>query len=262
MVAIAGKLIESAQLGASVVEASKCAVRAEGLRLAFGGHRVLDGLCLDLHAGEAVLLRGENGSGKTTLLNVLTGLIRPDAGRILMCLNGNEIDAIRISPERLARCGVGRLWQDIRLFPTMSALENVLAATPGLLGSTAVASVAAWPWLRQREGAARERARHNLAQVGMTDRADSSADMLSVGQMKRVALARLLQAEASLWLLDEPLAGLDQESAESLLRLLVKLKHDHGKTLLVVEHQHERMAPICDHTWFLADGRLHEGAMP
>jgi energy-coupling factor transporter ATP-binding protein EcfA2 len=108
------------------------------------------------------------------------------------------------------------------------------------------------------ERAARERARHNLALVGMADREASSGEMLSAGQMKRVALARLLQAEAELWLLDEPLAGLDRNSAESLLELLHALNNDHEKTMLVVEHQHERMAPICDRVWFLADGRLHD----
>jgi ABC-type branched-subunit amino acid transport system ATPase component len=258
MEAVAGKLIAPAEPQAAT-DAAPWAVRTEGLHLAFGGQRVLDGLGFVLRAGDAVLMRGENGSGKTTLLNVLTGLIRPDAGSVRMRLRGREIDATRTSPERLARGGLGRLWQDIRLFPTMSALENVLAASPGLLGSTAFAGIAAWPWLRRRERAARERALHNLALVGMADRAESSADMLSVGQMKRVALARLLQAEADLWLLDEPLAGLDGKSAEGLLGLLARLNKDQGRSLLVIEHQHERMAPICDRTCLLADGRLHEG---
>lgn len=238
---------------------SSWSVCAEGLRVAFGGQRVLDGLGFELRLGEAVLLRGENGSGKTTLLNVLSGYIRPDGGRIRMRLKGREVDATVAAPEPLARSGLGRLWQDIRLFPTMSVLDNVLVASPELLRRTVLAGIAAWPWVRRQERIARERAFHNLALVSMADRADSSADMLSVGQMKRVALARLLQAEADLWLLDEPLAGLDHKSAEGLLKLLEGLNDDHGKTMLIVEHQHDRMAPLCDRTWFLTEGRLHEG---
>jgi len=246
--------IEGARLAGG---SSSWAVRTMDLRLAFGGNRVLDGLRLTLRAGEAVLLRGENGSGKTTLLNVLSGLIRPDAGSVVLYLKGRDRDVARSSPEQLACCGLGRLWQDIRLFPTMTVLDNVLAASPELLNRTALAGIVFWPLVRRQERAARERALHNLALVGMEDRAGSSADMLSVGQMKRVALARLLQSEADFWLLDEPLAGLDQESASGLLKLLEKLNNGHGKTMLIVEHQHERMAPICARTCFLADGRLH-----
>jgi branched-chain amino acid transport system ATP-binding protein len=232
------------------------AVRTANLCLAFGGHQVLNGLNLTLQAGEAILLRGENGSGKTTLLNILSGLIRPDAGSVLLHLKGREIDVTGSSPERIARSGLGRLWQDIRLFPTMTALDNVLAASADLLDRTALAGITCWPLIRRQERVARERALHNLALVGMADRSDSSADKLSVGQMKRVALARLLQAEADFWLLDEPLAGLDQVSAEEILRLLERFNTDHGKTMLVVEHQHERMAPICGRMFFLANGHL------
>ncbi|MFH2124577.1 MAG: ATP-binding cassette domain-containing protein [Pseudomonadota bacterium] len=256
MEAVAENLIETMTLRVAV-GAPPWAVRTADLRLAFGGHHVLDGLDLTLQAGEAILLRGENGSGKTTLLNVLSGLIRPDAGSILMRLKGRDIDVTCTSPERIARSGLGRLWQDIRLFPTMTALDNVLAASAELLDRTAFSGIVFWPLVRRQERAARERALHNLELVGMADRADSSADMLSVGQMKRVAIARLLQAEADFWLLDEPLAGLDQVSAEGLLKLIERLNVDHGKTMLVVEHQYERMAPICSRTWFLVDGHLH-----
>lgn len=235
------------------------AARVKGLRLAFGGQRVLDGLSFELRHGDAVLLRGENGSGKTTLLNLFGGFVRPDAGAIRLYLNGREIDPTHSTPERLARAGLGRLWQDVRLFPTMTALDNVLAATPELLACSSLSGLATWAFDRHQERSARADAMHNLALVGLADRAGSSCDMLSAGQMKRVAIARLLQANASLWLLDEPLAGLDQASSESILELLASLNARFGKTLLIVEHHHERVAAICDRTWFLTGGRLHEG---
>lgn len=233
------------------------AVQAENLSLAFGGTRVLDKVSFTIQKGRIVLLRGENGSGKTTLLNILTGFIRPDKGNLYFHFNGKALDASKHAPEQLARRGVGRLWQDIRLFPTMTVLENVLAATPGLLRQNPVLAIAGWPFARREENNARERALRHLDMVGMADRASSSADKLSVGQMKRVAIARLLQAEAELFLLDEPLAGLDHMASNELLKVLSQLMEKHRKSMLIVEHQHERMASVCDETWFLSGGHLN-----
>ncbi len=138
----------------------------------------------------------------------------------------------------------------------MTVLENVLAATPGLIGQNPFMALAAWPFSRRQEQKARQSALHNLSLVGMEDRANSSGDKLSLGQMKRVALARLLQSGASMLLLDEPLAGLDQDSAASLLSTLEMLRSKEGKTLLIVEHQHEHVERLCDETWYLSGGKL------
>jgi branched-chain amino acid transport system ATP-binding protein len=232
------------------------AIVAQNVCLAFGGQRVLDGVSFELAQGNAVLLKGDNGSGKTTLLNILSGFLRPDTGKIEVRLNGAPVNATHASPERLVRMGVGRLWQDIRLFPTMTVLENVLAATPDLVGQNPLLSLAAWPLVRRQEKAARELAMQHLALVDMADRAESSGDKLSVGQMKRVAIARLLQGGAKLLLLDEPMAGLDDASAHALVATLIRLRTETGKTLLIVEHQHERVSGLCDETWHLADGKL------
>jgi len=232
-------------------------VEAQGISLAFGGHRVLDSLSFNLPAASATLLRGENGSGKTTLLNVINGFIRLDKGTLTINLHHKKnIFSCKFTPEQVARAGVGRLWQDIRLFPTMTALDNVLAATPRFANGNLLTALATLPAWRRDEQTAYERALHHLDMVNMADRAQSSCDMLSVGQMKRVAIARLLQAEAELLLLDEPLAGLDRDSANSLLDLLARLREKHGKTMLIVEHQHEHMLPVCDRSFILADGKL------
>lgn len=230
-------------------------VLADDLSLAFGGNRILDAVSFVLPPGRTVLLRGENGSGKTTLLNVLNGFIRPDSGRLRFQINGAILDVRHHSPERLACEGIGRLWQDIRLFPNMTVLDNVLAASPRLRELNPVMALSIWPPIRRMERAAREHALHHLHTVGMADRASSSADKLSVGQMKKVAIARLLQTEAELLLLDEPLSGLDPSAAEDILLLLKRLNKD-GKTMLIAEHQYERMAAVCSDTWFLAEGRI------
>ncbi len=255
---VSKKFVSKWQRPEDVVNAAKWAVSVDDLRLAFGGQQVLDGVSFTLPRGQTLLLRGGNGSGKTSLLNILSGFLRPDTGRIRLHIGGREINPARETPEHLARAGLGRLWQDIRLFPTMTAVENVLAATLALSGQNPFALLAKWPRIRVAEKEARERALYNLGLVGMADRAESSADMLSVGQMKRVALARLLQMEARIWLLDEPLAGLDQVSAKALIRLLEEFTTGQDRSILIIEHQHERVAPICDHILHLKSGRIHQ----
>lgn len=236
--------------------------QAKGVSLAFGGQRILDDISFSIRPGQAVLLRGDNGSGKTTMLNVLTGFIRPDKGHLFFRFNGEQVDVTKASPERIARHGLGRLWQDVRLFPTMTVLENVLAATPGLMGQNPFMAMAAWPLSRRQERQARESALHFLSLVGMADRANSSGDKLSLGQMKRVALARLLQTGAIFLLLDEPLAGLDKESAETLISTLQTLRTKEGKSMLIVEHQHEKVSGLCDETWYLSGGKLSFSGVP
>lgn len=233
-------------------------VAVNDVSLSFGGQRILKSVTLELRMGEIVLLRGENGSGKTTLLNTMSGYIAPDRGTVKLFLGGRWVDVHQISPERLAQLGVGRLWQDIRLFPTMSVLDNVLAATPRLIDKNPFLALMALPLSLRQQRQARELAMKNLSAVVMERRASSSCDMLSVGQMKRVALARLLQTEANLLLLDEPLAGLDADSSDSLVRDLDKLRTEYGKTMLIVEHRHDWIKNIADRVLSLSNGHIKE----
>jgi len=238
-------------------QASPCA-EVRGVTASFGGQHILKDVTFDLRTGELVLLRGDNGTGKTSLLNILSGFLKPTSGSVKLRLKEKWVVPHNVGPVNLARHGVGRLWQDIRLFPTMTVLENVLAATPRMLGTNPLFALAAFPLTLRQERQARERAMNNLALVGMDGRASSSCDMLSGGQMKRVALARLLQMEATLLLLDEPLAGLDHDSTETLVSDLYRLRSEHHKTLLVVEHRHERLAAIADRALTLRGGIVEQ----
>lgn len=230
---------------------------AKDVGISFDGQPILEGVSFELRPGELVLLQGENGSGKTVLFNLLSGYLAPDRGEIRLEFGEVRVSPSVLGPERLARRGVGRLWQDIRLFPTMSVLDNVLVATPKLLGQNPALALIARAAVVSQERRARKRALENLSAMGMAERADSSCDMLSVGQMKRVALARLLQLEASLLLLDEPLAGLDAGTVQSLVSDLVRLR-DLGKTILVVEHRAGALASFADRVWRLQGGRIFE----
>ena len=230
----------------------------EELSLSFGGHNILQDLSLILYSGELVLLRGENGSGKTTLLNLISGYVKPDRGRIRLTRSDKKVDVIASSPDKIARLGLGRLWQDIRLFPTMTVLENVMAASIDGKGQNPLLAIAAWPWIFRQERNILTRAMENLRLVGMDNRAKSSCDMLSIGQMKRVAIARLLQMEAEILLLDEPLSGLDTTSTSTLVNDLDRLRTEYNKTIFVVEHRYKWMQNIADRVFFLRNGQIVE----
>lgn len=271
--------------------------------MAFGGHRVLQSVSFTLSKGQLSVIRGENGSGKTTLLNILSGHLRPESGQVTYLMDEREVSLSHQSPEHLAECGIGRTWQDIRLFPTMTVLENVLAGDSlerdslfggrtrdaaskngtsavsarwlgpvlgtGLVGAAGEALMLLKPFgailghswterLDSRREYSLELAKHNLELVGMQRRVNASCDKLSVGQMKRVALARALQKNPQVLLLDEPLASLDQESTASVVSLLRHLTQECERTVVVIEHRLEPLYDIADRTFLLQEGRMLE----
>lgn len=231
-------------------------LKAQGLSIAFGGQQVLRGVDLDLSGGQIALLRGPNGCGKTTLLNLLSGFLKPDAGTASFKFNGANVNILNETPDSLARLGLARLWQDIRLFPTMTALENVLAASPHTIGINPIRALFAPGKVKRQEREFRTQAIAWLDMLGMADRCGSSGDKLSVGQSKRVAIARILQTGAKVLLLDEPLAGLDRESAEKLVHDLNRVADTTRKAMLVVEHNHDAITPVCDLRYTLEEGVL------
>lgn len=231
-------------------------VRAAGLSVAFGGQQVLRKVDLDLIDGQIALLRGPNGCGKTTLLNILSGFLRPDAGAASLEVAGRHIDVLRTPPDRLARLGIARLWQDVRLFSTMTVLENVLVASPNPIGINPFMALFAFARVNRQERDFQTQALDWLDKLGMVDRRSSSGDMLSLGQTKRVAIARMLQSGAQVLLLDEPLAGLDQDATNDLVMDLKRLVDATHKTILVVEHNHAAIAPVCDVQFTLQHGLL------
>lgn len=229
-------------------------LEARSLTLSYGARRILSDLCFHLKKGEIVLLLGDNGAGKTSLLNLISGFVVPSSGAMIYRLRGSSLSS-PVQPEELARLGVGRLWQEIRLFPEMTVLDNVLAATPHFTSSGPLAALREL-LKKSSDSDAIAQAARNLSLVGMEDRLASSCDMLSVGQMKRVAIARLFQMGADLLLLDEPLSGLDRGTCASMVEMIRDLGAKYGKAVLLVEHRHELARPAADRIW-----RLHNGAL-
>lgn len=238
-------------------------LRARGLSLAFGGNRIFADVSLDLHQGECVLLAGENGAGKTSLINILTGNLAPTSGQIHYAANGqdrsfsfpshwwNDLNPWNhFRPEFVAKAGVGRSWQDVRLFGSLALRDNLrVAATFGLAES---------PLAAMGFGTVPNSTSTVLADLGLEGREDSYADMISLGQSKRVAIARAIAAGAKVLFLDEPLSGLDRDGIESVVKYLRRLIDEHQLTLVIVEHvfnQHH-LLPLVTTRWELKDGGL------
>jgi len=242
-----------------------------GLRKAFGGQVVLDGVDLELRQGEVVLLRGENGSGKTTLLNILTGNLEPDSGTIEYRADDSprsytfprrwwqELNPFdHFTPEFVALEGMGRTWQDVRLFGAQSLRDNIAVARPAQPGENPLAALLAPRRTARSEAELARQADASLAQLGLEGRETSSADMISLGQSKRVAIARSVAAGARVLFLDEPLAALDEQGVEQVTRLLTALAREHQATLVVVEHvfNQERLRALVTTDWLLEGGKL------
>ena len=221
----------------------------------FGGLAALDEVSLTIGAGEVRGLIGPNGAGKTTLVNVLSGVLRPTAGSISFA--GDEIAGS--PPYRIARLGIRRTFQTLRIFPELSVLENVA------VGYHAHTAAETWDALLGTRRAAREeeltrdRAREALAFVGFRADHDLAAGALAYGQQRLLEIARAVVAAPRLLLLDEPAAGMNPAECDHLLGLIRRLQQQ-GITLLVIEHRMDLIMEACDHITVLSYGRnLAEG---
>ncbi|SDK93765.1 branched-chain amino acid transport system ATP-binding protein/branched-chain amino acid transport system permease protein [Nonomuraea maritima] len=209
-------------------------LRTDGLTKAFGGVRAVDGATVELLDGRINGLIGPNGSGKTTFFNIVTGMIRPDAGRVLY----RDRDITRQPPHRIAHAGIGRTFQLCRVFPRLTVLENMLVA----VRRTGLRELLAG--LRDRGEV--ERARHWLRRMGIEHLEDAEARDLSYGQQKLLELAAVLMAEPDLVLLDEPAGGVNPALIDRITGLVRDLNAE-GRTFLVVEHNMDMVMGMCDH---------------
>jgi branched-chain amino acid transport system ATP-binding protein len=221
------------------------------LAIAFGGLAALSGVSVEVAEGEIFGLIGPNGAGKTTVFNVISGLYRPDSGRVTF----GGADLTRLSPHRIAHAGIGRTFQNTEVFRALSALDNVLVGAHARLRGGVLAAACGLGRVRREEAAARERARGLLARVGLGDVADVAAGSLPLGSQKRLEMARALAAGPRLLLLDEPAGGLNPTETRTLMQLIRGLREEQGLTLMVVEHDMELVMGLCDRVAVLHYGR-------
>jgi len=215
----------------------------------FGGIRALSNLSLVMPQGTITGLIGPNGAGKTTAFNVITGFLSPDAGRVFY--RGVEITGL--APYRVARLGIARSFQDLRLFQRMTVLDNVLVARPEQSGERLGRALAAGAGSRREEAANRDAALAYLDFVQLLPKAGEIAENLSYAEQKLLALARLLATEAELLLLDEPTSGLAPTTVGDMLALIRKLT-DRGKTVCVIEHNLDVIKGLSERVVFLDGG--------
>ncbi|GEP46639.1 ABC transporter ATP-binding protein [Microbacterium saccharophilum] len=203
------------------------ALRIEGLGLQIGGATILKDVDLDVAPGSLVGVIGPNGAGKTTLFNVISGVARPTAGRILM--NGDDVT--RSSVPQRARAGLGRTFQTSSLFPRLSVLENVRLAAQVSLGGNY--SLLRFP---RRTDAATALALEKLTLVGLTHKLDTPAGDLSHGDKRKLEIAVILATDAAIVLLDEPMAGVASGDVAGLVENIRDMQRDKQCTVLMVEH--------------------------
>jgi branched-chain amino acid transport system ATP-binding protein len=232
-------------------------LEVRGVVQEFGGVVALDHLDMAVQAGQIAGVIGPNGAGKTTLFNVLTGFARPQQGSITF--DGGELLGLR--PHQIAALGVIRTFQNIRLFPALTALENVLVGAHTRLQTGVWGAVFRTAAARQEEQEAQWRAAGLLAAVGLAGRENEVAKNLPYGAQRRLEIARALAAAPRLLLLDEPTAGMDAHESRDMVTLIRRLRDQLGVTVLLIEHQMPVVMNLCDVVTVLDHGRkIAEGA--
>ena len=231
-------------------------ITARGVTRRFGGLVALDNIDLDVPKGIVQAVIGPNGSGKTTLLNALSGASHADLGSIRIA--GHEI--FRLKPHRIARLGLARTFQNIRIFENLSVLENVKVAAACNLPHSFFNILTSNARHRQNEAEIDRRAREALETVGLGKRADDRATQLPYAQQRLLEIARALASKPSVLLLDEPAAGMNMTESMTLLDTIAKLKSG-GITILLVEHNVRLVMGVSDRVTVLDFGKkIAEGA--
>ena len=229
-------------------------VRGVGVR--FGGVVALDGLTFTIEAGQICALIGPNGAGKTTLFNVVSRLYEADEGSVTF----DGQDLLSLAPHRIAALGIARTFQNVRLFPTLNALENVMIGRT-VRGRSGVFDALLWLKRdRQERRAARQRAEQLLDMVGVFGGRFAMPNELPYGDQRRLEMARALAAEPALLLLDEPTAGMTQGEARDLMVLLRRIVAERHLAILLIEHNMRVVMEVSDRVTVLDHGeKIAEG---
>ncbi|MCB2885567.1 ABC transporter ATP-binding protein [Streptococcus suis] len=218
----------------------------------FGGLTAVGDVTMELHEGELVGLIGPNGAGKTTLFNLLTGVYEPSEGTISLAgtiLNGK-------APSKIASLGLGRTFQNIRLFKNMTVLENVLIGLGNHGKSEVFASFFRLPAFYKNEEALKTKAIELLKIFDLDGDADTLAKNLPYGQQRRLEIVRALATEPKILFLDEPAAGMNPQETAELTQLIRKIKEEFGITIILIEHDMSLVMEVTERIYVLEYGRL------
>jgi branched-chain amino acid transport system ATP-binding protein len=223
----------------------------------FGGLTAVDGVTFRVPERSIVSIIGPNGAGKTTFFNMLTGLYKPTLGTVTF--DGKNVTMKR--PDQITALGVARTFQNIRLFGTMSAVENVLVGQHARMKATVFGSILRTPGVRREERRVQEKAREMLSYVGVDKRRhDDAASYLSYGDQRRVEIARALASDPKLLLLDEPTAGMNPQESERLTGFMRRLRDERELAILLIEHDMKVVMGVSEQVTVLDHGeKIAEG---
>jgi branched-chain amino acid transport system ATP-binding protein len=229
---------------------------ADKVRKEFGGLVATDDVDFTIPRGSVVSLIGPNGAGKTTFFNMLTGVYRPTSGRIVF--DGEDVTGM--PPHSITERGIGRTFQNIRLFQNMTALENVLVGMHTRLKGGILSSIVRTPRIRKEETSARDRGRELLRFCGLRNKDDETSRNLSYGDQRRLEVARALATQPKLLLLDEPTAGMNPQETADFTAFVERLRTEEKLTVLMIEHDMRVVMNISDRVTVLDYGaKIAEG---
>lgn len=228
----------------------------------FGGLTAVSEASLHIDEGELVGLIGPNGAGKTTLFNVLTGVYPPSSGTITLTLGGKETSIGGKAPYKICAAGIGRTFQNIRLFKDLTVLENVAIALQQNVPYNLFASLLHLPPYGSSERRIMAESQELLEVMGLGGKAAELARNLSYGEQRHLEIARALATHPSLLLLDEPAAGMNPAETVELTDLIAQLRKDFGLSILLIEHDMSLVMKICERIYVLDHGTVIASGTP
>jgi len=235
----------------SVMENRDPVLEMQNVEKHFGGVHAIDNFSVKIEQGQIHGLIGPNGAGKTTIFNNITGIYAPDAGKILF----RGYDITGSSPHRVAQLGIGRTFQNIRLFSNLSVMDNVIIAS----GMDATYNLAEAIFhnknYRRREQHLQDKAMHLLEIVGLQDKANERASSLPYGHQRKLEIARAMALEPKLLLLDEPAAGMNADESMELVEFVRAIRDRFKITILMIEHHMDVVSNLCDYCTVLNFGK-------
>lgn len=236
---------------------SEILLKVDAVTMQFGGVTALDNVSLDIHKGEILGLIGPNGAGKTTCFNVITGVYTPTIGSV--SFEGESM--VGLKRYQITKRGIARTFQNIRLFPDMTAAENVMVGADAHAKSSVVGSIIRTPRQRREENESRERAAELLKSVGIDRYAEVAAKNLPYGHQRRLEIARALATNPKLLCLDEPAAGFNPAEKQELNELILNIRSQ-GYTVLLIEHDMSVVMNVSDRVAVLDFGRKIADGLP
>jgi len=237
-------------------------LEVKGLTMDFGGLRAVDSVSLDVCEGEIAALIGPNGAGKTTFFNCVTGIYIPTHGDILLHPKGHATRRLNgLKPNKVTEMGLARTFQNIRLFPDMTVLENVMIGRHCRTESGILRSIIRGPGVRREEQQIVETSYHLLEKVGLADFANEFSKNLPYGAQRRLEIARAMATDPFLLLLDEPAAGMNPQETHDLDQLICRISEEEKIAILLIEHDMKLVMNISNPIYVMEYGKkIAEGS--